>query len=293
MSEEVLPGEAPTKVSGEAKTPEVEAPKEAKKAPVDEKPPEGMIEVPGGTFSMGLDDRGIPDEQPAHDVTVATFFLDRTEVTNEAYNRCVEAGACPRPAYLDTAKSGFPKLEVFRRPRHPVSGVSHEAATAYCAWAGKRLPTEAEWERAARGSDGRLYPWGNESPSPDRAVYRTKVTKPVGSLPDGAGPYGHLDLAGNVWEWVADRYDPYAYRRETASKGIPGTCDEIMVTLKELKRKKMQGFTGKNPIPEECENVLRGGAFNYFPFGLRSTNRVHHPGRWKMIMAGFRCARDR
>jgi formylglycine-generating enzyme required for sulfatase activity len=254
--------------------------------------PSGMLPVPGGTFKMGLSDRGIPDEQPAHAVTVDGFLLDTTEVSNAAYQKCVDAGVCRRPAYLDTVKSGFEPLERFRTPDRPVNGVSHEDAATYCKFVGKRLPREAEWERAARGDDARLYPWGNDPPSSKRAVFRAKVTKPVGSLPLGKGPYGHMDLAGNVWEWVQDHYDPYAYRRSTVDRGIPGDCGQILATQRELKRKGLQGFTGTNPIPVECEYVLRGGAFNYFPWGLRSSNRVHHAGRFRIAMAGFRCAKD-
>ncbi len=254
--------------------------------------PSDMLGVPGGTFTMGQDGRGIRDEQPAHSVDVAPFLLDKTEVTNAAYTVCVEAKICRRPAHLNTEKSGFEPLATFRTENRPVSGVSHEDAQAYCKWAKKRLPTEAEWERAARGSDGRLFPWGDAFPAPETAVFRVKVTSPVGSRRKGAGPYGHLDLAGNVWEWVADNYDPYAYRRDTAAQGVSGTCKQIMATQNELRRKGKQGFTGTNPIPAECEHVLRGGAFNYFPWGLRSTNRVHHSGRFRMVMAGFRCARD-
>lgn len=255
--------------------------------------PPDMLPVPGGEFSMGLNDRGIPDERPAHTVTVTSFLLDKTEVTNGAYARCVDAGACRRPAFLNTEESGFEPLDVFRSPDRPVVGVSHSDAETYCRFAGKRLPREAEWERAARGDDARLFPWGDTLPTPEQAVFRAKVTSPVGSRPEGVGPYGHLDLAGNVWEWVADPYDPYAYTRDTAHLGIPGDCDQILAALRELKRKGMQGFTGTNPIPDVCEHVLRGGAFNYFPWGLRSSNRVHHPGRFRIAMAGFRCAKDR
>jgi formylglycine-generating enzyme required for sulfatase activity len=278
---------APAKPAKETTAP-IEDPPTKKTAPI----PDDMLGVPGGVFEMGLNDKGIPDERPAHLVTVAPFLLDRTEVTNQAYNRCVEAKKCRRPAHLDTAKSGFEPLEVFRRSNHPVTGVSHDDAEAYCAFVGKRLPREAEWERAARGKDKRLFPWGDGFPTPELAVFRAKVTKPVGGLPKGKGPYGHLDLAGNVWEWVEDHYDPYAYIRQTASKGVPGDCKQILAALRELKRQGKQGFTGTNPIPDECEFVLRGGAFNYFPWGLRSTNRVHHAGRFRIAMAGFRCARD-
>jgi formylglycine-generating enzyme required for sulfatase activity len=204
----------------------------------------------------------------------------------------VDAGVCRRHSTTSATANRLGDDRKFRSPNQPISGISHDDAEAYCRFVSKRLPTEAEWERAARGSDARMYPWGDEKPTSDKAVYQAGVTEPVGSRPAGAGPYGHLDLAGNVWEWVADRYDPYAYRRPTAPEGIAGDCEAIEKTLAELRRNKMDGFTGSNPIPEECEFVLRGGAFNYGPWGLRSANRVHHAGRFRLVMSGFRCARD-
>ena len=240
---------------------------------------------------MGADTDGELDERPSHEVTVASFWLDTTEVTNEAYEACVTEGRCRPHDPTNAAHNGVDD-RMFRGPKQPVSGVSWDDAASYCSSRDKRLPSEAEWERAARGDDGRRYPWGNEEPTASRAVFASRVTSDVGAHPFGKGPYGHLDLAGNVWEWVADEYDPYAYRRLTSNTGKPGTCTEIMGALDELRRTSRKGFTGSNPIPVECEHVLRGGAYNYAKNGLRTTNRVHHPGRFRLVMSGFRCAKD-
>lgn len=267
----------------EASTPDAVETEEHEAAPA----PEGMLWVPPGTFTMGTDHGGEEDEHPAHPVTLSGFWLDRTAVTNEAYAACVHAGACHPPGPRD------PK---YAPPNHPVDAVSWDDAKAYCAWAGKRLPREAEYERAMRDDDGRMYAWGNDLPTPERTTFGRSLefgsTDDVGTHPAGRGPYGHDDLAGNVWQWCEDEYDPYAYRRKTADRGVPGTCAEILAAQDELRAKGQQGFTGSNPIPHECEHVLRGGAFNYDAFGLRATNRVHHPGRFKIVMAGFRCAKD-
>jgi formylglycine-generating enzyme required for sulfatase activity len=245
---------------------------------------------------MGRDVGGEEDEHPAHTVTLRAFWLDRTEVTNEAYAACVAAHACKPPHPRIAAESSYPSEVVFRRPRQPVVGVSWFDARDYCAWRGKRLPRESEFERAIRDDDGRRFPWGNEQPTPERTVFARALgagtTDDVGAHPSGRGPYGHDDLAGNVWEWMEDEYDPFAYRRTTASEGQPGSCTEILAALKTLRDEGRQGFTGSNPIPTECEHVLRGGAFNYDGGGLRSTNRVHHPGRFRLLMTGLRCARD-
>ncbi len=257
-----------------------------------------MLFVPGGTFTMGADAGGEEDERPAHAVSVASFWLDRTHVTNEAYARCVAAGACHEKNLRAASRVRAGLDADFQRPRQPVIGVSFADAKAYCAWAGKRLPREAEFERAERGDDGRMFPWGDALPTQERAVYGRPFGKPksttddVGTHPLGRGPYGHDDLAGNAWEWCEDEYDPYAYRRETADRGIPGTCEEILEALAELRRRGRRHFTGSNGLPHECERVLRGGAFNYEARGLRATNRVHHPARVRLVMAGFRCAKD-
>jgi formylglycine-generating enzyme required for sulfatase activity len=167
-----------------------------------------MVPVPAGTFFMGCeparDAQCEGDEQPGRMVDLTAFEIDVTEVTQAAWAACVADGACPLPAgdYQPDAQ-----------PDHPVVYVTWEAAAAHCAWAGKRLPTEAEWEKAARGSDGRLYPWGDAKPDCWRANTSVcdETPAPVAFYPDGASPFGVHDMAGNVMEWVADWYDPEYY----------------------------------------------------------------------------------
>jgi formylglycine-generating enzyme required for sulfatase activity len=249
---------------------------------------EDMLLVAGGTFTMGAEAGGEGDEHPAHPVTLAAFWLDRTEVTQAAYEACVAAKACPAPDAAILATFGG----LFKGPQKPVVGVSWFAARDYCKWKGKRLPREAEFERAVRGSDGRRYPWGNDAPTRERTVFETNGTEDVATHPTGRGPYGHEDLAGNVWEWIDDDYDPFAYTRAGAAEGKPGSCDEITAAQNKLRTENRQGFTGSNPIPSECEKSIRGGAYNYPANGLRSTNRIHHPPSYKLRMTGLRCARD-
>ena len=250
--------------------------------------PADMLRVPGGTFTMGTDTGGEGDERPAHQVTLGAFWLDRTEVTQLAYDACVEAKVCTAPDREILNIFGG----LFKAPQKPVIGISWHSARQYCEWRGKRLPREAEFERAVRGDDGRRYPWGNDAPRKELAVYEANYPEEVGSRPLGKGPYGHDDLAGNVWEWLEDEYDPLAYTRATASEGKPGTCDEILAAQNKLRAEGKQGFTGTNPIPTECEKNIRGGAYNYGGPGLRSTNRIHHASRFKLRMTGVRCAKD-
>jgi formylglycine-generating enzyme required for sulfatase activity len=262
--------------------------------------PEGMLLVPAGAFTMGADRGGEEDEHPAHTVTLPAFWLDRTEVTNAAYADCVTAGGCNRnDAHIPTEmKAGDDKD--FARPAQPVVGVTWDDAHAYCAWKGKRLPREAEYEKAMRDGDGRRFAWGNELPTPERTAFGRPLgtapghgtTDDVGTHPLGRGAYGHDDLAGNVWQWMEDEYDPFAYTRPTAAEGKPGSCADILRAQDQLRAEGRQGFTGSNPIPRVCDRVLRGGAWNYDGPGLRATNRVHHPGHFRLVMAGFRCAKD-
>ncbi|MCA9709250.1 MAG: SUMF1/EgtB/PvdO family nonheme iron enzyme [Myxococcales bacterium] len=182
--------------------------------------PPGMVYVEEGTFTMGSVDIS-PNEEPVREVYLDRYWIDRTEVTMAAYTACVDAGACTEPTAGDECNWG-----VAGREDHPVSCVTWFQAEAYCGWVdggARRLPTEAEWEKAARGTDGRTYPWG-EAPAPTCShvvMYEEALgergcgmgsTWPVGSKPMGASPYGVLDLPGSVWEWVADwfafSYDP-------------------------------------------------------------------------------------
>jgi formylglycine-generating enzyme required for sulfatase activity len=237
---------------------------------------------------MGAESGGEGDEHPAHDVSLQRFWLDRTEVTQADYEQCVLQKVCPAP---DAAILG--SFEgTFKGPQKPVIGVSWFSARDYCVWRGKRLPREAEFERAVRGGDGRRFPWGNDAPTHERTVFESAATSDVGTHEAGRGPYGHDDLAGNVWEWIEDDYDPFAYSRSGAAEGTPGTCAEILTAQNRLRAENKQGFTGSNPIPTECEKSIRGGAYNYPGSGLRSTNRIHHPPTFKLRMTGVRCAKD-
>jgi formylglycine-generating enzyme len=188
-----------------------------------------QVPIPGGTFSMGSE-YGNADEKPVHQVTLSPFCIDKTEVTVAAYRACVQAGKCRRLPENDSActsgKSGM--------DQHPVNCADWEQANTFCAWAGGRLPTEAEWEYAARGSDGRKYPWGNRAPSSIRlnmsgADDGWERTAPVGSYPKGASPFGVLDMAGNVWEWTGDRYDEYSPEPATDPQNS-GDASESRVT---------------------------------------------------------------
>lgn len=183
--------------------------------------PPPMVQVPAGDFMMGSrgDALANADEQPQHQVYLDAFQIDKYEVTNALYQQCVDAGRCHVPSNLFSSPRGpFYAAPAF--DNYPVTFVPWYDADAYCKWADKRLPTEAEWEMAARGTDGRIYPWGNEADAtklnalpPDS---RRSSAMAVGSYPSGASPYGAMDMAGNAWEWVADWYDANYYAQSPA-----------------------------------------------------------------------------
>ena len=167
-----------------------------------------MVFVPAGEFLMGSTDNdtaALAIEKPQHTVYLDGFWVDKHEVTNAQYRKCMEAGACEETVCWDSG--------VLNAPDQPVVCVTWSDAQAYAAWVGGRLPTEAEWEKSARGTDGRIYPWGNSALDCSKANYKgcADWPLPVGSHPDGASPYGALDMAGNAWEWAADWYDADYY----------------------------------------------------------------------------------
>ncbi len=237
-----------------------------------------MVRIPGGAFAMGTDETdpegraqefGIlkpwfEDEHPAHWVGLGAFDLDRYEVTNAAY-----------AAFLgDTGYSPPPQWPQGQLPRgleaHPVVNVSWEEAAAYCRWAGKRLPTEAEWERAARGPKGWRYPWGNTF-EPTRANVGgvQSGTTPVGHYPQGQSPEGVHDLIGNVWEWTADWYAPYSGK----------------AALYDLKVLRGSSFSTVGHYPSEIASLIiahnaRASFRRFFDPFLRADN------------VGFRCAKS-
>ncbi len=172
-----------------------------------------QVYVPDGTFRMGaMDEDGQSDERPDHNVTLKGFWIDKLEVTNGMFLLCVKAGACEPPQQFNSeTHDQYFNTEEFNA--FPVVYVTSQQAETYCKWAGRRLPTEAEWERAARGDDFRVYPWGDERPDSSRGNFNYFVgdTTQVGQFPAGASPFGVLDMSGNVAEWVADYYDANYY----------------------------------------------------------------------------------
>lgn len=179
------------------------------------------------------------DESPVHRVMLDAFWIMETEVTNALYGQCVAAGACTPPKNDSWQESTLAD--------HPVTDVDWAQATAYATWAGGRLPTEAEWEKAARGTDERLFPWAGESTDATRLNFLSTTTMPVGSFPAGASPFGVLDLGGNVEEWVADWFSP-TYYAEAPAANPPGPTTGLM-------------------------RVVRGGSFNSNRGNVRTTTR--------------------
>ncbi|MFT7625879.1 MAG: sulfatase activating formylglycine-generating enzyme, partial [Myxococcota bacterium] len=187
----------------------VRLPDDAPRAQITKGPREepGMVFVPAGPFVMGAD-FGEFDEEPRHLVQLDAYFMDKTEVTNAAYSKCVEAGGCRKSRYWYD--------KTLNQPTHPVVAVGWDDGVRYCKWAGKHLPTEAEWEKAARGTDERIFPWGSDFRESQVNMHHKSdgwpTTAPVGTYPQNVSPYGALDMAGNAWEWTADYWSSVYYR---------------------------------------------------------------------------------
>jgi formylglycine-generating enzyme required for sulfatase activity len=262
-----------------------------------------MAFIAGGKFFMGSDEKdALKDERPVHQVTLSPYCIDFTEVTVAQYKQCSDRGECKRaprenewPNIEPRERKIYDPLCNIREPEtranHPINCVDWDLADAYCRAQNKRLPTEAEWEFASRGSDGRKYPWGDEAPTKGGhlnacgkecvawgkknradgldAMYPSDDgypnTAPVGSFPDGGSPFGLQDVVGNVWEWVADWYGPYGAGKETDPTGPK---------------------TGR-------DRVIRGGAWNGSdPAWVKPTFRFKSDPSLRSHGIGIRCARD-
>ncbi len=224
---------------------------------------QSMVLVPAGTFNMGSL-MGDEDEQPVHPVYVDAFLMDKHHVSVGHYARFLDA----------TSHDAPPDWSIMNRSQHqnrPVANVDWLDANAYCHWVGKRQPTEAEWEKAARGTDGRTYPWGNEHPRKSYANLRQEhwnnheALAPVGAFEEGKSPYGIYDMAGNVWEWVSDWYAPDYYKNSPS----------------------------RNPAgpPRGNHKVIRGGSWGSGAESLRSSERETHVPSFRGFGTGFRCAK--
>jgi len=219
-----------------------------------------LLYVPGGKYLIGAKDI-TEDEKPPHRVVLSPFWIAKYPVTNEQYSRFLRANT-------SAAKPQYWQDKQFNQPNQPVVGVSWEEAQAYCGWAGLALPSEAQWEAAARGADGRRYPWGDDEPTAEHANFggREGRTTPVGAFPRGAGPFGTLDQAGNVWEWCVDIWDAGAYRRNDRAKEDPvGTQGDLAV------------------------RCLRGGSWSLVAGHLAVADRNGLHASSRRLNVGFRC----
>lgn len=245
--------------------------------------PESMVLIFGGEFEMGSNNT--PSEQPVHTVHLDAFYMDQHEVTNAQYKAFVLANPEWQKRYIDRKFHEGTYLEDWNgnnypdgKEDHPVTWVSWHAAMAYATWAGKRLPTEAEWEFAARGGFAtHSYPWGN-SIDVTRANYNGNVgdTTAVGTYPDNN--YGLYDMAGNVWEWCLDEYQSDFYGNSPRRNPIAGAT-------------RIQDLTGdfKNV---HTPRVLRGGSFVTEHQSVEVSTRAESPPRYADFDLGFRCVKD-
>ena len=270
----------------------------------DEHPPENMAYVPFAAAVIGIDKdpsqsvsdpqetrstyerrmsmpwsrHAFHDEGPAHWVVLDAYYIDTFEVSNREYEKFMNATQHPAPAYWDD-----PRLN---KPEQPVVGVNWSDAKAFCEWKGKRLPTEAEWEHAARGPEGWRYPWGNTfDPSKANFDKRNDVTLPVDSLPQGQSYYGLHHMAGNVFEWVQDWYDPHFYQKTPHDPNPTGPPKPLWL-----------GGTGTyvDRLTVGEKRVIRGGSWIAAEHTITTTHRFwNHPSNNSYGLGlGFRCAKS-
>lgn len=241
-----------------------------------------MVLIPAGEFTMGRSAKdeftgcqalnqdcqlsAFMDEEPVHQVALDAFSIDKTEVTNAFYQACEDQGTCTPPQ----ASNSNTQANYYGNPEfsdYPVIYVTWEQAKTYCEWRGARLPTEAEWEKAARGTDGRTYPWGeNIDESFANFNYRVGDTTAVGSYEKGKSPYGLYDMAGNVWEWVADWYSE-TYYGQSPAENPTGPASGTM-------------------------RVLRGGSWGLVGLSVSASYRYANDPVATSPDLGFRCAKD-
>lgn len=242
---------------------------------------DSTVTIPEGSFVMGTNRLRANDEsKPEHKVFLPAYRIDKYLVTNAQYARFVSRSDHRPPLHWQNGR--IPDA----RERHPVTMVSWYDAAAYCKWANKRLPTEAEWEKAARGTDDRTWPWGNEMQVTRlNAYYNVGTTTAVDHYPNGASPFGVLDMAGNVNQWVADNFEPYEgtsapaelFQGKIAVAGTP--ADQAMKVVDLI-------------AVEAKYKVLRGGSWKSDPFSTASYHRNYSWPHYASDFFGFRCAQD-
>ena len=309
------PTQEPTEESSPTLEPEVLTSGDTRVSDVD-----GMeqIYIGEGEFTMGADDEDAKDtnanvngvaspENPVQTIYVPSFWIDKHEVSNYQYSLCVKAGICLEPKLGTGTYVGNPVDDLFydyyinsTYANYPVVYIDFYMARDYCLWSGRRLPNEREWEKAARGTDGRKYAWGDDPVSNDKGNFCDgncpkahanhnyddgyAQTAPVGSYPDSASAYGALDMAGNVWEWVNTipmnyPYDPEDGREEPDTRSgscyPPNPCENDQVPF------------GGGP-----QRVWRGGTWSNGPWWMRVTVRYHSVPGYYHNSLGFRCAAD-
>lgn len=221
-----------------------------------------MILIPEGKFLLGSPN-GDTDTQPMRECFLPAYYIDRYPVTNERYLQFIKNAGHPPPAHWWNPKEHGGQFFAPEKAHHPVTNIHYQDAIQYCEWSGKRLPTEAEWEKAARTSDGRAYPWGIHWQK-GIANFGTHQTTPVYAFPEGQSPYGAYDLLGNTWEWVTDWYSAETYQH-------------------------INPTTPHGP-QQGTHRVIRGGSYADPPSSISSYTRGYRDPLLASPTLGFRCA---